>query len=217
MLTPRMAPAAQTVGITTSSGVQKTVYALEIAMGGDVAPPPTPAEATLIRSWKQIETTSDNVFELTVPHDIEVGETLVISINRVTGASPQPITGVTGIGANVASLVATSTRASTMIAGTIVIPVTEKILNGTVLNVNITSGSPSRKAAVCSVWSGLTGEVNADSGNVFGSGPNGSSAAPSASTTGSVSEIPALLIGTFGHGGLHVLLHIRRDAAPDAD
>jgi hypothetical protein len=193
-----MAPAGQAIGFTTTSGAYKTLFGIEIAMGGEVAPPPTPTTATLIRKWKDVNTLSTNTVPITAPADLEVGQTLIISLSRVTGASAQPLTGVTGIGANVATIAAgPSVRASTMIADTIVIPITERILAGTVMTVNITSGSPSRKAFVCSVWEGLTGVVDATSGAAVA---NGSSATPSVTTTGPVSVSKVLVIGTFGTG-----------------
>lgn len=194
-----MAPAQQAVGFLTDRGEQKTLFGVEIAMGGEVAPPVTPAEATLVRKWKLVDTLATNTIPIVAPHDIEIGETLVIALNRVTGASPQPISSVTGIGTNVATVAAESIRSATHITDIVVIPITQQILNGATITVNIVSGVPSRKAVVCSVWAGLTGEVSGSSGMT---GPNGSTSAASVSTAASVAVTKSLILAAFGRGNV---------------
>lgn len=193
-----MAPAGQSVGFTTASAAQKTVFGIEIAVGGAVAPPPTTEDAVLIRKWKDVNVLATNTIPITVPANLTVGQTLVASLVRVTGATVNQITGITGIGANVATVAAHAVRASTMITETIVIPITEQINAGSTITVTIAGGSPSRKAFVCSVWEGITGEVNATSGTA---GADGSGLALSATTTGPVTVTKSLVIGSFGKGG----------------
>lgn len=192
-----MPPALQSVGFTTGSGAQKTLFGLEIAKAGDPPPPAPPAEATLVRSFTALDTVSDNTFDIPVPADIEVGETIILSLNRSTTATAYPITGVSGIGTNTWSHPTNSIRASSHIADTIVIHVTQKILSGATISVDYEAGSSNRKAAVASVWSGLVGTVEVHSGNATA---NGSSAAVSVSTTAATTSGKTLVIGTVGHG-----------------
>lgn len=197
-----MAPASQTVGFTTASGAQKTLFALEIAMGGTPPPPPSPpAEAVLVRKFEAVNTLTTNTFPITVPADLEVGETLVLSLNRVTGATTFAISSITGIGTNVWSNAAEAIRSATHYTNTIVIPITQLIPSGTVITVNYAGGTPTRKAVVASVWSGLTGEVDATSG-VAGTNANGSTTAVSVSTTGPTTEAKTLLITTIAAGNV---------------